>query len=438
MLMIAFDLIMSIFQVCLLIYTLKRQLIQHPHSFLWECGCVLLSVLYLACIQYLHFDVPDTLMFLILLAYTWFTADERFLVCILWVAIDAFLTMGTLALVSSFFDVQIGINGDIAATQEEAIIIYGFAGNASITVVLSIAARINRKKAQIPWQDTVLFFLMLVICFFISESFFFARVAADGQRFLLTGSACTFAVMILIIILYEHMMASARKVKQAEMSAQTAQLITEHQDELKSIYERMLAQQHDLQHRIAAAEEILSKGALKEDQKNEALLLLKQPAEHLAFLTGSIAVDAVLTAKATIMDKEGIVFDFAEYPLNPLPVSEQKLCTLLGNLLDNAIEGVMALPADAPSRRICLAFSKRWNMLFITCVNDADISRIKRRGEEFLSTKVHPELHGFGIDNMRRIVDEEEGTIEFEVKNGQFTVQIMLGGNSSCSCIFPK
>lgn len=102
---------------------------------------------------------------------------------------------------------------------------------------------------------------------------------------------------------------------------------------------------------------------------------------------------------------------------------------LLGNLLDNAIEGVMRLPASAPSRNIRLAFSKVWDMLFITCENDADISKIRRQGETFLSTKDQPVLHGFGTENMKQIVRKAGGTIEFETVHNQFTVQIMLGGS---------
>ena len=143
-----------------------------------------------------------------------------------------------------------------------------------------------------------------------------------------------------------------------------------------------------------------------------------------------MAVDAILKAKYAVMDNVEITFDFVEYPLEPLPIPEQEFCMLLGNLLDNAIEGVMRLPASAPSRHIRLAFSKVWDMLFITCENDADISKIRRQGETFISTKDQPALHGFGTENMKQIVSKAGGTIEFETTNNQFTVQIMLGGNT--------
>lgn len=194
----------------------------------------------------------------------------------------------------------------------------------------------------------------------------------------------------------------------------------------------MLAEQHDLRHRVAAAEEILTAATVDDGQRSSILQLLQSDAQTRLFITGSVAVDAILKAKSTVMENAGITFEFVEYPLMPLPISEQNFCMLLGNLLDNAIEGVMRLPASAPSRCIRLSFSKVWNMLFITCTNDADGSTIKRHGDEFISTKEHPELHGFGMKNMKKIVDAADGTLEYKIGQNRFTVEIMLGGAIPC------
>lgn len=100
---------------------------------------------------------------------------------------------------------------------------------------------------------------------------------------------------------------------------------------------------------------------------------------------------------------------------------------------DNAIEGGMRLPASSSSGCVRLAFSKVWDMLFISCVNDADEKQIKRSKEGFMSTKEHPEVHGFGTKSMKKIVSDAGGTIDFKMEQGKFSVEIMLGGETSCS-----
>ena len=430
MLMILFDLLLSVYQGGILIYTLKKQFIQRPHSFLYEVFSVLLIVLYIVAIQYFQLSLSDSLMFLIPLVSIKLTSRDKFLTCASWVVLDGFLLMGTLTLVSGLFEIQIGINGSVLSASQETMMLYNFVGNAAITVVLNVAARLNRVKSIIAKTEMLLFLLMLLLCFIINECFFTARLSELDQNSLLIGTICSFVLMILTMILYERMTSVAQKQKQSELAAQTAQLIGEHQDELKSIYKKMLAEQHDLRHRVAAAEEILSAGTFNENQMQHIRGLLKNRQEVITFLTGNMAVDAILKAKYAVMDNVEITFDFVEYPLEPLPIPEQEFCMLLGNLLDNAIEGVMRLPASAPSRHIRLAFSKVWDMLFITCENDADISKIRHQGETFISTKDQPALHGFGTENMKQIVSKAGGTIEFETTNNQFTVQIMLGGNT--------
>ena len=354
--MIVFDLLMSTYQCVLIVYVLKKQLNQKKHTLLWEAGCILLMVLTLTLIQACDLNIPDILTFLITLVYIVIVADENPIACILWLTIDVVLFMSTLSIVSSLFDIQIAANGDVISASEEAMIIYAFAGNSAVTVVLSIAARISHVRNMITWKETALFLLMLLLGFLISECFFSARIRAGNQSYLLIGSACSFVVMILTVVLYEHMQESARRQKLAELYAQTNQLSAEHQEELKNIYQKMLAEQHDLRHRIATAEELLKAANTQENKENHILSLLQRNEEPRLFFTGSIAVDAVLMAKASIMENAGIAFYFTEYPLVPLPVSERDFCTLLSNLLDNAIDGVMNLPASAPSRMIRLSF----------------------------------------------------------------------------------
>lgn len=389
-------------------------------------------VAYLTLLQYLRLPISENLTFLFPLVYIKLTTDERLLTCAFWTTLDAFLMMGTLTLVSSLFDIQIAMNGSVIYAADEASALYSFVGNAAITVVMNIAARINKVKSIVSRKEMLIFLAMLLLCFGVNECFFVARVVPQNDQVLWIGSACAFAVMILVMILYERMTETVQKQKKSEMEAQAAQLLNKQQDELKSIYKNMLAEQHDLRHRVAAAEEILTATTVDDGQRSSILQLLQSDAQTRLFITGSVAVDAILKAKSTVMENAGITFEFVEYPLMPLPISEQNFCMLLGNLLDNAIEGVMRLPASAPSRCIRLSFSKVWNMLFITCTNDADCSTIKRHGDEFISTKEHPELHGFGTKNMKKIVDAADGTLEYKIDQNKFTVEIMLGGAIPC------
>lgn len=432
MLMIALDLLVTAYQGILLAYTIKRQFERFHSSAIYDAAFVVAFVSFFAVIQYLNIPIPEFCVTLILFLYMKVASRERSIVCALWSILDVFLLLGTLTLVSGLFDLQITLNGNVLEATEETRIIYFFVGSAAVTVVLNIAAKFSKAANIISKTETILFIFTLLLCFLINECFFLARLSGHADASLLIGSACSFAVMVLTMVLYDRLTEATQRKRQMELAAQTAQLVAEHQEELKSIYTYMLAEQHDLRHRVAAAEEILSSGNISPDQRTEALELLKTSEQPRLFVTGCIAVDAILKAKLTVMENAGISFELNEYPLLPLPISEQDFCMLLGNLLDNAIEGVMRLPAACSSRNIRLSFSKVWDMLFITCVNDANPETIKQKGNDFISSKEHPERHGFGLKSLKKIVEDAGGNIDIEIKQNKFSVEIMLGGTKSC------
>lgn len=431
MLLTVLDLLMTAYEGVLIIYMMKKQFVQTKHSVLIDLAGVSGIFFYITLIQYLHIPIPDSLVFIIPFVYIKFTTDEPLSTCLLWTILDGFIFSGTAILVSYFFEMQCGINGETLVASEETQIIAYFIGNSALTVTCSIAAHLGRKAYYITLRETVIIILVLAFTFIINECCFLARVLKQGAGALLVCTICSFAVMVLTIVLYELLIESTRKRREIEMEAQTTRLVTEHQEELNNIYQNMLSEQHDLRHRISAIEAILSSATISEQDRQTTVHLLNQSLHPDLFFTGSVAVDALLKAKTAIMEKAGIFFDFDEYPLQPLPIPENELCMLLGNMLDNAIDGVASLPTEYSSRHIFLRFSKVWGMLFITCTNDADTSRIKRQGEEFITLKEHPELHGFGTKNMKKIVENAGGTIEYEIVPGKFTVHIILGGSSS-------
>lgn len=433
MLMTVLDLLITAYQGILLTHVIRRQFEQRKHSFIYEVIHIFAFIAFFAIIQYLFIPVPEVFVIVIPFLYMKTTSHARNIACLLWAILDVFLLLGTLTLVSGFFDMQIDMNGTVLNASDETRVIYYFVGTAAVTVVFNIAARVSKATNVISRIETLLFIITLLLSLFINECFFHARLTGNEDKSLLFGSACSFAVMILTMILYERLTETTRKKRHIELSAQTAQLVTEHQEELKSIYTHMLSEQHDLRHRVAAAEEILSSAIINPEQHREILSLLSSTYQPHIPLTGCIAVDAIIKAKLTVMEKASISFEIHEYPLLPLPISEQNLCMLIGNLLDNAIEGVLRLPTDHNSRHIDLSFSKVWDMLFISCSNDANPEYIKRRGDDFVSSKEHPERHGFGIKSIRQIVDDAGGNIDFYFRQEKFIVEIMLGGNPSCS-----
>ena len=154
----------------------------------------------------------------------------------------------------------------------------------------------------------------------------------------------------------------------------------------------------------------------------------KELSAESSFSSGSPAVDALLTAKSLTMSKAGISFDCSLYPFDRLPMSSTKFCTMLGNLLDNAIEGVQRLP-DTENRIIHLKFHRPGEMLLILLKNPCNPDTIHLAKGQWLSSKfvrTDGSTHPIGIRTIERIVREAEGRCEFMIENRHFIVKILL------------
>ena len=108
------------------------------------------------------------------------------------------------------------------------------------------------------------------------------------------------------------------------------------------------------------------------------------------FSTGSLAIDSALTMKDLQMRRRSIRFIYALCLLDELPISESELCSILCNLLDNALEGISRAETIITDPVITLNISRIRDMLYIHCSNSYDPATVHTDKETFLTTKKQP------------------------------------------------
>ena len=103
------------------------------------------------------------------------------------------------------------------------------------------------------------------------------------------------------------------------------------------------------------------------------------------------------------------------------PVAEGDLCSLLSNLLENAVEGCRAAGGDTV--RASLHTEKGY--LFISAANPA-AGDVLAENPALRTTKREPAGHGCGVPLIRRIAAKYGGCAVFGMENGWFTADVML------------
>ena len=96
-----------------------------------------------------------------------------------------------------------------------------------------------------------------------------------------------------------------------------------------------------------------------------------------------------------------------------------ELCRIIGNALDNAIEGCQR--AGVSHKHIWISLMEEREKLFIVITNTSD----KVDTSVLTSTKKEQGLHGIGINSIKSSVDRLGGLVSFDYDDGIFKLNII-------------
>lgn len=140
--------------------------------------------------------------------------------------------------------------------------------------------------------------------------------------------------------------------------------------------------------------------------------------------TGNMAVDAVLNYKFGMTKQLGIR---TEQHLNiptEMNLSPVVICGVLGNGMDNAMEACRKLPEE--DRWIFVSMEVEKRNLFIEIVNTFD-GKIRSDKKGNIQTRKEDRAnHGFGLDVMRRLLEEKNGTMMIRWENNRFHLRVIV------------
>lgn len=193
----------------------------------------------------------------------------------------------------------------------------------------------------------------------------------------------------------------------AEKNRQTAALRHEWNNQLVAL--RLLAQKGDLAGLEQKLEEL--EGALK----------------HLSTraYTEQPAINAILQNAAYQAEQMGISFRCQVLVPGELQVDEGDLCTLLLNMLDNALEAAAKVEPPRP-REVCCKLKLTQGFLAVWCRNTYNgVLRTDEHGG-LLTDKENAGSHGFGLAQMREVAAKYRSVLDIDYDTEHFTVQTAL------------
>lgn len=420
---IAFEISVNLFQATMIVYFMRKRLSTVRGSILTDLLCI--GLIALLSSLYLFYEIPatDTLIFVAPLIYGWYISKNRWYEVLFWITILALIFIGSANLTSTFYRSVMKASWDQLTAQSSLRVGMVLSANLITLISISTLTRIKKRNAEVPLYCFGLLLLLNLLCLLSIEMLFSLGLSGVTDMWFNAMCICQFLIAILSVVIYEIIVRSTYKHQQYVLEHERLQLTTKYNQEIESVYADIQVFRHDIKQQVQVVSQVME--TVDSGEFNQYLLNLHDRlGTMLPYSTGNIAVDALLTTKASMMRKNGITLCFQNYPIPSLPISDGDFCILLGNLLDNATEGVARL-GESTRNTVMLSFARSWDMLYIVCNNPYDPKTVRRTVGGFLSSKTESR-YGVGTWSMDHIVHVANGDIEYTLNDNDFHVRILL------------
>lgn len=196
------------------------------------------------------------------------------------------------------------------------------------------------------------------------------------------------------------------------------EILQKYYAEVENMYTKMRGWRHDYRHHIQTMKVHAAKGELGAIADYLDMLDEDLTNVETVIKTGNPMTDAILNSKLSLAAERQIhVKADAAIPV-ALTISELDLSIIIGNLMDNAIEGCMELPPG--ERLIRIYMEMKGNYLYIALTNTAG----GKKKSSFRSKK--GEGHGLGLARIDAIVKKYGGYVTRASEDEAFSTEVLL------------
>lgn len=306
----------------------------------------------------------------------------------------------------------------MSSSLSEWIAFFGF------LVIFMMTALFWRKTSRFYriFFPTVLAALIIVWGFsLLTNSYAVSSITLSLQSGIITYVYCRFLIAFSLAALC----AAVADAAQAELERRMEKQLVKQQKELTlASYETMYRQheevmmlRHDMHRHFSTLLEMSSDPAVAAYLadligQNEAI----RPVVH----TGNNILDIILNGRLSPAIDAGIRVEIVRAEaFDRLPISDSDLCSLVMNIIDNAVTAASESVSSNPYIR--LDIHMRNNFLAIVCRNSANMRKLERAAKKETVPK-----HGLGLKIVRNITERYEGTIDIEYGKDFYQVRIAI------------
>ncbi|WP_251393180.1 sensor histidine kinase [Mediterraneibacter agrestimuris] len=204
-------------------------------------------------------------------------------------------------------------------------------------------------------------------------------------------------------------------------------LLEENYKGLNDAYSANAKVYHDFNNHI----NILYQYLIHSDTKSaiEYLDRVSEPIKNLLerTWTGNEVIDVIINSKLRKMKENHIQSSInVEFP-GRCDIMPNDICTILSNLLDNAIEACQR-NQDNANKWINITIRIINQMLILIIENGNEVAP-QVKNKRLVTSKEDERFHGWGLKSVESSIEKYEGVMQYKTENGKFKVVVTLNYN---------
>lgn len=428
---IIFEIFVNIVEIGIVFYVLCKKFSAKYRTFIPTLLFMALSGVCLSLPLFISEGLPsvEAIIFVVCMVYTLFFRNGVIWKKIFWVALIEGLLISISLLCIAFLSVITDAKSmDIITNSTNIRLITIAIGHVIDFIVFFILSR-DRKKTELLSSPSLMICFIIPLISLFSIIVIFEMLLRDttqsiSEPLIYVVAFSYILINIVIFILYETMNKEAEKNAVLTANQQKHEITERHNDEIVKIYSAIREWRHDYANHMQLVAMLLERSETRDSNIDEAVNYIKNLDEKIKsssamVSTGNYIVDAIISAKSALAFSFGIRFDYAAALPDSLPIADTDLCSLLSNLLDNAIEACRKLKEN---RYIDLEINVTMRQLNVKITNSTD-GKYNRDGVTFKTTKQN-RWSGIGIRHIEKIVNEYGGLCKITAGDNSFSNQI--------------
>lgn len=258
---------------------------------------------------------------------------------------------------------------------------------------------------------------------FVSVTYWLSTIVETDLKADLLQTILALAFVFIICSAYFYYRLRQIRREQENVALQN-KLLEKNYQVAKESYESNARLYHDMGNHFSIIQSYLVDGKIDEAKVYLDRLGKNRAAYSVEQFTGIEAVDYILSQKAELARQKNVETSIhAEYPKD-CNIDPIDLCTILTNLLDNAIEACEKL-SETSTKKLSITIRRINQFIIIQIANSCKEEPAIIKGS-FVTSKADKRHHGWGMKNIKSAVEKYHGTMEYEYSENVFTVSIML------------